>query len=83
MDLAGNGRAQLLTTTPKNHRRFTIAKNQNTFAKRNREMEKKRKADEKRVDRQKRKEEGPLPEADPATLAAQHPDNQHPDANLP
>jgi len=34
-----------------------MAKNQNTFAKRQREMEKKRKADEKRARRQRKKEQ--------------------------
>lgn len=35
-----------------------MAKNQNTFAKRKREMDKKLKAEEKRARREKRKEEG-------------------------
>lgn len=47
---------------------MTIAKNQNTFAKRNREMEKKRKADDKRADRLKRKTEEPLFPQDSAAL---------------
>jgi hypothetical protein len=56
-----------------NNGRIAIAKNQNTFAKRLREMEKKRKADQKRVDRRKRKDQpaepvvqDPLPEDAPA-----------------
>jgi hypothetical protein len=38
-----------------------MGKDQNTFLKRQREMEKRRKADEKRVRRQKRKEEAGAP----------------------
>ena len=38
-----------------------MAKDQNTFLKRQREMEKRRKADEKRLRRQKRKEEASGP----------------------
>ena len=38
-----------------------MAKNQNTFAKRQREMEKKRKADEKRARRRKKKEQPDVP----------------------
>ena len=41
--------------------RHTIAKNQNTFAKRTREVEKRRKADDKRQDREKRKAIALLP----------------------
>ena len=36
-----------------------MGKDQNTYAKRQREMNKKRKAEDKRVRRQKRKEQGP------------------------
>jgi septal ring factor EnvC (AmiA/AmiB activator) len=42
-----------------------IAKNQNTFAKRAREMDKKRKAEEKRNRRKERKAESALPQAIP------------------
>jgi len=42
-----------------------IAKNQNTFAKRAREMDKKRKAEEKRNRRKERKAESALPQATP------------------
>ncbi len=47
---------------------LSIAKNQNTFAKRAREMNKKRKADEKQANRRKRKEqagEQPRPAIEP------------------
>ena len=40
-----------------------VAKDQNTYAKRQREMNKKRKAEDKRVRRQKRKEQGSAPDA--------------------
>ena len=56
---------------------MTIAKNQNTFAKRNREMEKKRKADDKRADRLKRKTEEPLSPQDSAPLIVD-PDDGNP-----
>jgi stearoyl-CoA desaturase (delta-9 desaturase) len=52
-----------------------MAKSQNTFAKRLREMEKKRKADEKRARRQKKKEQGkeqPEPNRVDATAMARH-----------
>jgi len=64
------------------HRRIIIAKNQNTFAKRNREMEKKRKADEKRQDRQKKKDEGPLPGTESGIQIAYHPDSDCPPERL-
>ena len=60
---------------------MTIAKNQNTFAKRNREMEKKRKADDKRVDRRKRKDEGPLPPSEPGMLVVDPDDGNPPTIN--
>jgi hypothetical protein len=61
---------------PRNHRSITIAKNQNTFAKRSREMEKRRKADDKRQDRQKRKDLASLPGAAPSVPVIEHPDRE-------
>jgi predicted chitinase len=40
-----------------------VSKDQNSYAKRQREMNKKRKAEDKRVRRQKRKEQGSVPDA--------------------
>ena len=57
---------------------MTIAKNQNTFAKRNREMEKKRKADEKREDRRKRQTDEPLSPQDSAALVVDLDDGNPP-----
>jgi hypothetical protein len=45
-------------------RRTTIAKNQNTYAKRKREMDKKNKAEDKRVRRAQRKQETENPSSD-------------------
>lgn len=59
-----------------------IAKNQNTFAKRNREMEKKRKADEKRQDREKKKNEEPLAPGESGIQIAYHPDSDCPPERL-
>ena len=63
---------------------IVIAKNQNTFAKRAREMEKKRKAEEKRTRRNERKAAGPeLPQdgSDEETLAQAPIENSSADDN--
>lgn len=45
-------------------------------------MEKKRKADEKRQDRQKKKDEGPLPGTESGIQIAYHPDSDCPPERL-
>jgi hypothetical protein len=52
-----------------------MAKNQNTFAKRAREMDKKRKADEKRANRRKKKERAGDPQP-PAPLETDEPTDE-------
>ena len=71
-------RATSRRPSPRIHRSITIAKNQNTFAKRSREMEKRRKADDKRQDRLKRKDEAALPGAAPSVPVIDHPDPNQP-----
>ena len=45
-------------------------------------MEKKRKADEKRQDRQKKKDDGPVPGTEPGIQIAYHPDSDCPPERL-
>jgi hypothetical protein len=54
----------------------SMAKDQNTFAKRRREMEKKRKAEEKRERRRKKKEQADAPPETTPVDAAQEPSGE-------
>ncbi|MCH8830418.1 MAG: hypothetical protein IID45_12655 [Planctomycetes bacterium] len=58
--------ARLDQPSSSHSRKFTIARNQNTFAKRQREMEKKAKAEAKRIRRIKRKQGDGDDAGDPA-----------------
>lgn len=68
----------------KSVRRFDIAKNQNTFAKRQREMEKKAKAEAKRIRRTQRKQDSDA--GIPPKWASDDPnmnENEDPDTDQP